>query len=184
MFSPQYLSSKFYSENNSEPLFRSFNLWNSNLLILKSWDKSLKGAQHISWSWSPFQHLLGPDLMSRVPGVTSIIFPHLTQTPVWIQPPLIYYQLHSFKPSWHCSMIFQEVKALWCLLWTEPTILHFWPPLYFNPVLIWRLGHLACRESIGSSMLVARCIIKQEKTSCEVMSFGLKDVDHVLHLLK
>ena len=76
-FSPWYLSSKFYSENNSEHSFQFSDLQYSILLIPKSWDKSLKEVQHISWSRSPFQHLVGLDLMSGVPKVTSIVFLHL-----------------------------------------------------------------------------------------------------------
>ena len=57
------------------PIFQSLI---SDLSIPKSWDKSLKGAQHISWSRSPFWHLIGPDLTSGVPGVPSVNFPHLT----------------------------------------------------------------------------------------------------------
>ena len=66
-------SSRFYSENNSDTY--------SNLPITPFWNlgtRVWKGVQHTSWSRSPFWHLIGLDLMSGVPGVTSVNFPHLT----------------------------------------------------------------------------------------------------------
>ena len=77
------LSCRYFSSNTKLVPPSTFILLRTSLIlpptsILKSWNKSLKGAQHISWSQSSFQHLVGPGLTSRVPGVTFDIFPHLT----------------------------------------------------------------------------------------------------------
>src|ERR1700675_1237899 len=80
-------------------------------------------------------------------------------------------------------MVCREVEFLWCSV-LKCCISHFRPIRFVSPTLFRILWHLASRECIGGTFLVARCIIKEEEAGSSAVSFRFEDVDGVFNLLE
>ena len=82
------------------------------------------------------------------------------------EPSFLKNPLHALKKPWHIWVILWKIKVLGFSTWKHSTA-HLTLPIFSNPVL-WKFGHMSCRECIVSSFLVPRCIV--EAKSCHSSS--------------